>query len=162
MTGKAAHRLLAFAAVALLLVITACGRSDEFIQPAIADTVTTHGAVVVNWETDFPAALERARAEGKPVLVNFYADWCVYCIQMERDTFPDPAVRDAMGRLVLLQADVTDNDDADQALQKHIGIPAPPAMIFWGADGKELRHLRLLGFMGPEEFAPHVREALKE
>jgi len=95
-------------------------------------------------------------------MLDFYADWCVYCIQMERDTFPDPEVKDAMGRLVLLQADVTDNDDADQALQKHIGIPAPPAMIFWGPDGKELRHLRLLGFMGPEEFAPHVREALKE
>ncbi len=111
---------------------------------------------------DLDRELAAAKAQGKPVMLDFYADWCVYCIQMERDTFPDPAVRDAMGRLVLLQADVTDNDDADQALQKHIGIPAPPAMIFWGPDGKELRHLRLLGFMGPEEFAPHVREALKE
>lgn len=80
---------------------------------------------------------------------------------MERDTFPDPQVRDAMAKLVLLQADVTDNDEADKALQRHIGIPAPPAMIFWGADGVERRHLRLLGFMGPEEFAPHVREALQ-
>ena len=94
-------------------------------------------------------------------MLDFYADWCVYCIQMERDTFPDPQVRDAMGQLVLLQADVTDNDEADKALQRHVGIPAPPAMIFWGADGVERRHLRLLGFMGPEEFAPHVREALQ-
>ena len=66
-------------------------------------------------------------------MLDFYADWCVYCIQMERDTFPDPQVGTPWSRLVLLQADVTDNDDADQALQKHIGIPAPPAMIFWGA-----------------------------
>ena len=110
---------------------------------------------------DLDRELATAKAAGRPVMLDFYADWCVYCIQMERDTFPDPQVRDAMGQLVLLQADVTDNDEADKALQRHVGIPAPPAMIFWGADGVERRHLRLLGFMGPEEFAPHVREALQ-
>ena len=110
---------------------------------------------------DLNRELAAARSQGKPVMLDFYADWCIYCIQMERDTFPDPRVSDAMGRMVLLQADVTDNDDADKALQKHIGIPAPPAMIFWGPDGMELRHLRLLGFMGPEDFAPHLEEALK-
>jgi len=109
---------------------------------------------------DLNRELAAAKAQGKPVMLDFYADWCVYCIQMERNTFPDPAVRDAMARMVLLQADVTDNDEADKALQRHIGIPAPPAMIFWGADGAERRHLRLLGFMGPEEFAPHLRKAL--
>ena len=56
---------------------------------------------------------------------------------------------------------MTKQDDADKALQTHIGIPAPPAMIFWGPDGAERRHLRLLGFKGPEDFAPHVREALQ-
>jgi thiol:disulfide interchange protein DsbD len=110
---------------------------------------------------DLNSELAAARAEGKPVMLDFYADWCVYCIQMERDTFPDPQVSEAMSRLVLLQADVTDNDEADKALQKHIGIPAPPAMIFWGPDGEERKHLRLLGFMGPDDFAPHLREALK-
>ena len=110
---------------------------------------------------DLNRELAAARSQGKPVMLDFYADWCIYCIQMERDTFPDPRVSDAMGRMVLLQADVTDNDDADKALQKHVGIPAPPAMIFWGPDGEELRHLRLLGFMGPEDFAPHLEEALK-
>jgi thiol:disulfide interchange protein DsbD len=110
---------------------------------------------------DLNRELAAAQSQGKPVMLDFYADWCIYCIQMERDTFPDPRVSDAMGRMVLLQADVTDNDDADKALQKHVGIPAPPAMIFWGPDGEELRHLRLLGFMGPEDFAPHLEEALK-
>lgn len=110
---------------------------------------------------DLNGELAAARAQGRPVMLDFYADWCVYCIQMERDTFPDPQVSEAMSQLVLLQADVTDNDDADKALQKHIGIPAPPAMIFWGPDGEERKHLRLLGFMGPDDFAPHLREALK-
>ena len=110
---------------------------------------------------DLERELAAAKAQGRPVMLDFYADWCVYCIQMERDTFPDPAVKAAMEQLILLQADVTDNDEADQLLQKHVGIPAPPAMIFWGADGEERRHLRLLGFMGPDEFAPHVQEALQ-
>ena len=109
---------------------------------------------------DLDRELAAAKVAGKPVMLDFYADWCVYCIQMERDTFPDPRVASAMSKLILLQADVTDNDEADKALQKHIGIPAPPAMIFWGPDGNERRHLRLLGFMGPDEFALHLQEAL--
>jgi thiol:disulfide interchange protein DsbD len=65
-----------------------------------------------------------------------------------------------MSRMTLLKADVTRQDEADKALQSYIGIPAPPAMIFWSADGTELRHLRLLGFKGPAAFAAHIQEAL--
>ncbi len=106
--------------------------------------------------------LAAAKAAARPVMLDFYADWCVYCKQMERDTFTDPQVAGLMDQMVLLQADVTRQDDADKALQDHIGIPAPPAMIFWGADGSERRHLRLLGFKGPDEFAPHLTEALTQ
>jgi thiol:disulfide interchange protein DsbD len=110
---------------------------------------------------DLQRELQLAQDGGRPVMLDFYADWCVYCIQMEKNTFPDPAVQAALGDAVLLQADVTDQDEADKALQKHIGIPAPPAMIFWGADGAERRNYRLLGYMGPEEFAEHVQGALR-
>jgi len=110
---------------------------------------------------DLQRELAAAAAANRAVMLDFYADWCTYCKQMERETFSDPRVAGLMEQMVLLQADVTRQDDADKALQTHIGIPAPPAMIFWGPDGTEYRHLRLLGFKGPAEFAPHVAEALK-
>jgi thiol:disulfide interchange protein DsbD len=110
---------------------------------------------------DLNTELAAAKATGTPVMLDFYADWCTYCKQMERETFSDGRVIGLMDRMVLLQADVTRQDDADKALQEHIGIPAPPAMIFWGSDGAELKHLRLLGFKGPGEFVPHLTEALK-
>jgi thiol:disulfide interchange protein DsbD len=93
-------------------------------------------------------------------MLDFYADWCTYCKQMERQTFSDPGVAALMSELVLLKADVTKQDDADKALQDHMGVSAPPAMIFWGSDGNEIRHLRLLGFKGPDDFTEHLNEAL--
>jgi thiol:disulfide interchange protein DsbD len=110
---------------------------------------------------DLERELAAAKAAGRPVMLDFYADWCVYCKQMEKNTFPDPAVQAALADAVLLQADVTDQDDADLALQRQIGIPAPPAMIFWDGSGAERRNFRLLGYMGPSEFAEHVRRALQ-
>ncbi len=111
---------------------------------------------------DLDRELAAAKAAGKPVMLDFYADWCVYCIQMERETFPDPVVRNAFDQMILLKADVTENDEADKALQRHMGVAAPPAMIFWDDQGNEIRHLRLLGFKGPEDFAAHLNEVLKE
>ena len=111
---------------------------------------------------DLDRELAAAKAAGKPVMLDFYADWCVYCIQMERDTFPDPVVQRAFDQMILLKADVTANDEADKALQRHMGVAAPPAMIFWDDEGNEIRHLRLLGFKGPGDFAVHLNEVLKE
>lgn len=97
-----------------------------------------------------------AQAKGKPVMFDFYADWCVYCKQMENNTFPDPAVRAALDEFVLLKADVTVNDAIDRALQQHFNVVAPPAILFFDRAGKEVEHLRLVGYMGPEDFSQHV------
>lgn len=117
------------------------------------------GAGSIKWHS-YPEGIALGKQKNKKVFVNFFADWCTYCKQMERQTFTDPKVAGLMSEMTLLQADVTRQDDADKALQDHIGIPAPPAMIFWTPGGEEIRHLRLLGFKGPEPFAQHLNEAL--
>jgi thioredoxin:protein disulfide reductase len=108
---------------------------------------------------DLDRELAAAKAAGRPVMLDFYADWCVYCKQLEKETFPDPSVQAVLAEGVVLKADVTANDDADRALLARIGIPGPPAMIFYAADGTERRTSRLLGFMPPKEFSEHVRTA---
>jgi len=109
---------------------------------------------------DLDRELAAASAAGKPVMLDFYADWCVSCKEMERYTFSDPAVIAEMGRFVLLQADVTANDEQDQALlQGRFGLPGPPALIFFDAKGEELRGYRLVGFTPAAEFARHLRSA---
>ncbi len=108
----------------------------------------------------FRQALAQANAAGKPVMLDFYADWCISCKEMEHQTFTDPAVRAALGDVVLLQADVTANDDADRAMLKHFGVVGPPAIMFFNTRGEENKPYRVVGFMPAAKFASHVRQAL--
>ena len=100
--------------------------------------------------------LDAAQAAGKPVMLDFYADWCVSCKEMEKFTFADPGVRQVLAGMVLLQADVTANDAQDQELLKHFGIFGPPSIMFFGVDGAERRSRRLVGFLEPAAFKTHV------
>jgi thioredoxin:protein disulfide reductase len=99
------------------------------------------------------AKVAAASAGGKSVMLDFYADWCVSCKEMEKYTFPDAKVRAALTNTEWLQADVTANDATDQALLKHFGIFGPPTIAFYGPDGTERRNFRVVGFMKTEEFA---------
>ena len=105
---------------------------------------------------DLDRALAAARTAGKPVLLDFYADWCVSCKEMEKYTFTDPAVHTALADYVLLQADVTANDAADQALMQRFGIIGPPMSLFF-LDGAERRELRLTGFEKAGAFVERAR-----
>lgn len=103
-----------------------------------------------------------ASSQGRPVMLDFYADWCVSCKEMEKYTFSDPQVIDTLSNTHLLQADVTANDDVDQALlQGHFGLPGPPAIIFYGSDGQERRNYRLVGFMPAAEFSQYAAGAIR-
>ncbi len=109
---------------------------------------------------DFDQALAEAAGAGQAVMLDFYADWCTSCIEMERYTFTSPLVRSALANAVLLQADVTANDAQDQALLRRFGIFGPPSIVFFGPDGIERTGYRVVGFKAAADFAAHVRAAL--
>ncbi|UNP89019.1 protein-disulfide reductase DsbD [Aeromonas encheleia] len=93
-----------------------------------------------------------AAARGKPVLLDLYADWCVACKEFEHKTFSDPAVRARFNDMVLLQADVTANDDVDVELLNGLNVLGLPTLIFFDSAGNEVSGQRVTGFMGPAEF----------
>ncbi|WP_159875564.1 protein-disulfide reductase DsbD [Aquitalea denitrificans] len=103
---------------------------------------------------ELDSKLAEARAAGKPLLLDFYADWCVSCKEMESDTFPAAAVASKLQGYVLLRADVTTNLPAHQALLKRFGLYGPPGIILFDANGKERD--RIIGFTPAEAFAARL------
>jgi len=104
--------------------------------------------------------LRQELAQGRPLVLDFYADWCVECVRMENTTFADPRVAEALRGVSLVQADVTANNDADRRLLREYGLIGPPAILFFGADGRERRNFRLIGYLGAERFVQRVQRAL--
>jgi thiol:disulfide interchange protein DsbD len=109
---------------------------------------------------DLQHAVADAKAQGKPVLLDFYADWCTSCKEMERYTFTDSSVQSALRDTVLLRADVTANDPEDQALLHHFGIFGPPTIALYSTDGQERTNFRVVGYMKATDFAALLHQAL--
>lgn len=107
------------------------------------------------------ARLAESKSAGKPVMLDFYADWCVSCKEMERFTFADPKVAARMKQIVLLKADVTANSDADLALLKRFGLFGPPGIIFFDAAGREQADLRVVGFQSADKFLPTLERVVR-
>ena len=108
---------------------------------------------------DLDNELQLAQSQGKTAFLDFYADWCVSCKEMEAYTFTDGDVQVALSNAVWLQADVTANDEQDQELLDRFGVFGPPTIIFFGADGQQRDGYEVVGYMPAEEFAAHVRKA---
>ncbi len=105
---------------------------------------------------DLEAALSSARSQSKPVILDFYADWCVSCKEMEAFTFTNAQVAARMNQAVLLQADVTANNSEDKELLRRYGIFGPPAIIFYDNEGVEIDGARVVGFMSADKFLAHL------
>ena len=97
------------------------------------------------------------KSSDKVVMLDFYADWCVNCIEYEKFTFSDERVKAKMQHMTLLKADVTKNSDEDKAMQKTFTIYGPPALLFF-KNGKELSEFRLVGFKNADEFLAHLEK----
>ena len=101
-----------------------------------------------------------AAAKGKTVMLDFYADWCVSCKEMERYTFTDPAVQSRLANMVKLQADVTAGSADHQALLKRFRLFGPPGIIFFDPAGREIQGLRVIGFQAADKFTTVLDQAL--
>ncbi len=157
---------------ALLLTGAAAGGKDV-IQPlrgvfASGGTGGGEGSVHTAFRKikslqDLQHELSAASRQGRPVMLDFYADWCVSCKEFEKYTFNDPAVAAVLRatNTLLLQADVTANDPQDKALLKKFAIIGPPAILFFGPDKQERKNYRVIGFMDAETFSDHVKQALQ-
>ncbi|BEE03598.1 protein-disulfide reductase DsbD [Aeromonas veronii] len=142
--------------VLLLAMISAVVVGKDLLQPAPPAAITADAGQTapqfIRVKTLDDLKVQLAAARGKPVLLDLYADWCVACKEFEHKTFSDPAVRERFGQMVLLQADVTANDDADIELLNGLNVLGLPTLIFFDREGKELTGQRVTGFMGPAEF----------
>jgi thiol:disulfide interchange protein DsbD len=150
----------------LMLIGALAGRSDP-LQPLAGLTAGgTAGPLESHVEfkriktlADFERELQAAQVAGQPVMLDFYADWCVSCKEMERFTFTDAGVQAEFARARLLQADVTANDAEDQALLQHFGILGPPTILFFDTAGRERAEFRVVGFKPADEFRLHLAQA---
>ncbi len=154
----------------VLLMIGAASGGGDMLQPlrgtALAGAVSTdegHGLPFrpVKGPDELEADLAAAAARGQPVMLDYYADWCVSCKELEKFTFSDPGVQQAVSAATLLRADVTANDERDQALLRRYELIGPPAVLFFGPDGRERRGYRLVGFLDADRFKAHATEALR-
>ena len=153
----------------LILFLGALTGGTNPIKPLASVNFGAGGAVVaedrhleftrIKTVDDLDREIAAAVANGKTAMLDFYADWCVSCIEMEEYTFITPEVQAALGNTVLLQADVTKNDAEDQVLLKRFGVFGPPTIIFFGNDGAQLEGYEVVGFMKAEDFAAHVELA---
>ncbi len=117
--------------------------------------------VRVKTVADLDRELEQASAQGKTAFLDFYADWCVSCKEMEAYTFTDGEVQATLSNTVWLQADVTANDEADQALLERFGVFGPPTIIFFGTDGQQRHGYEVVGYMKAKDFNEHLLRALE-
>ena len=153
----------------VLLVATAAWIASPFIQKnePIGAVKTINGQrihqvgelsfVVIHSPAELDAQLAKAQQEQKWVMLDFYADWCISCKEMEVNTFTNPEVSKELKQLVLLQADVTANSPENQALLKRFGLFGPPGILIFNQNSEEQKEQRVIGYMPPQRFAERFK-----
>ncbi len=157
----------------VLLVATAAWIASPLIQKnePVGSVTTLNGLsihkvgelsfVVIHSPAELDAQLSKAREEKKLALLDFYADWCISCKEMEVNTFANPEVSKELKQFVLLQADVTSNSPENQALLKRFGLFGPPGILIFNQNSEELKDQRVIGYMPPQRFIERLSNILK-
>nr|WP_254242013.1 protein-disulfide reductase DsbD [Achromobacter pestifer] len=167
MFGKGLGLLLALAAAAWLIGAASGGR--DVLQPLshlAARGAAPAGVAASSGEVHFQRVRNNAELDAllaqsrQPVMLDFYADWCVSCREMERFTFTDPGVAQRMSGMLLVQADVTANNADDRALLKRFRLFGPPGIMFFEPGGKELPDARVVGFQDAKRFTESLDKVL--
>ncbi len=146
---------LAALVVGVALLVGALSGSRDPLRPLAALTEKNPAvSAPMPWQrvASLNELQEKLKAPGRPVMLDFYADWCVSCKEMEAFTFSDPKVRAQLDRMLLLQADVTAHNEQDRALLKRFSLFGPPGIIFFDAEGREIKGLRVVGYQNAERF----------
>ena len=116
----------------------------------------------IPWQPYDTGVLYRARQEGKPVLLEFYADWCIPCLELEQHTFSDEGVINSSWSFVRVRVDMSDYESPEsEHLREEFGVTGVPEMLFLDARGNEIKDSRIIGFLGPEDFLRRLERALK-
>jgi thiol:disulfide interchange protein DsbD len=152
----------------VLLLIGAAADSRDPLQPLRGLTMAAkedHAPgrsefYTVRTVAELQSQLDGAMADGRWLILDYYADWCVSCQEMDRYTYNHPQVRAALANAALVKADVTANDAEGQALLQRYGLIGPPATLFFGPDGRERREHRLIGFMAAAPFLEHMGKVM--
>jgi thiol:disulfide interchange protein DsbD len=150
----------------LLLIGVANNGSDPLqplrgLQGAVAAAPAEANTFVrVRSTAELDRELRSAREQGRWALVDYYADWCTSCKEMERYTFGDPRVKAALVRVALIQVDVTGTDEREKDLLQRYNLIGPPATLFFGPDGQERRDKRLVGYLSAEDFLKLLRRVM--
>lgn len=158
---------LMLALYGMLLVVGAAGGSSDPLQPlqrqanASATVSAPQAQDTGAWRklvgsAALQQAMAEAKAAGKPMLVDFYADWCVACKVLEEETLNQPEVLAALSSHVLIKADITEINDDSQRIMEQYQILGLPALVFFDANGNEIPGKRILGEMGPDKFLAHL------
>ena len=160
--GKAAAAIAALGAA--VLVIGASAGSRDPLQPLAGFRGEASARQATPWTPVHSLAEleDRLRTAGRPVMLDFYADWCVSCKEMEKYTLTDARVRASLDRMMLLQADVTAATPADRELLKRFALFGPPGIVFFDAQGREMAELRVIGYQPPERFLKTLAAVLRD
>ncbi|MEQ7919820.1 protein-disulfide reductase DsbD [Xanthomonas sp. WHRI 1810A] len=174
LTAKSARqRLSQLLGLFLLVYALACwygafsGRGDPLRPLGRAQPVLNAAAPVAatsQWQTvttsaQLDKALSEAKEAGLPLLLDFYADWCISCKVIEHEVLPDPKIVDQLKGYRLIRFDMTDSNDEQRATLDHYKLFGPPALLFFGKDGNELKNVRVVGEIDVDGFAERLSGA---